>query len=79
MAQAIARLGRANRRQKLFEPFLTTEQVCDLLGVCRTTLYKFIRQTSFPAGLILGDGRRGFNPAEVNEWMHNAERSGRRK
>ena len=56
------------RKQPEPDPLLTTEDVCDLLGVPVTTLYKWRERKSGPKGFKVGKRIR-WRRSEINRWL----------
>ena len=48
---------------------LRTAQLARELGICRTTLYRWVRDGGFPHPRQIGPGIKGWLPAEVDEWL----------
>ena len=46
---------------------LTTKNVVERIGKHRSTIYRWVRQGTFPAPVVVGD-RNGFYESEVEEW-----------
>lgn len=40
-----------------------------LLGIPRTTLYRWVRQGDFPKPVKLGDRATGWHAADIEEWL----------
>jgi excisionase family DNA binding protein len=47
---------------------LTSAEVCKLLGIHRETLYTWLKEYRFPAGIRVGRSHR-FDPGEVCSWL----------
>lgn len=58
-----------SRTPAMLESPLTTEQVCKLLGVSRTTLFRMKEDGSAPPYYNTG-GRAWFEEAEVRAWFN---------
>ena len=53
---------------KFEEKLLTLKEVVDLVSFKRSTIYKFIRQGSFPKPLKIGRSSR-WKMSEIRQWM----------
>jgi prophage regulatory protein len=53
------------------DKILSTRQVLEKIGVCRTTLHNYIKQDLFPRPLNLGVRRVGWTEATVDEWINS--------
>ena len=51
--------------------FLTYEEAGGLIGVNRTTLYRWERQGRFPRRRQIGPNRVGYLASEVEAWMRS--------
>ena len=47
---------------------LRTNQVCEILGVCRATLYNLRRRGEFPNGIEVG-GQRRWRVTDIDAWI----------
>lgn len=45
------------------------DQVIDVTGLARSTIYKFIAQGAFPKPIPLGDRRVGWLDSEIQDWI----------
>lgn len=50
---------------------LRIEDVCNLLGVSRTTLWRWRREGMFPQPRRVGPNVVGFLESEVDEWLQD--------
>ena len=57
--------------------FLRLRQVIEATGLSRTTIYRKIREGSFPPPIKLGDRAVGWKDSDVSAWMDECERSSR--
>ena len=53
--------------------FLTVDQLCELLAVSRSTLYKWRTRGLAPAALELPNGSLRFKRSDVDAWIGGAE------
>ncbi len=45
----------------------------EVTGLCRSALYKRIREGTFPTGVRLGPRARGWPESQVREWLQERE------
>ena len=50
---------------------LTLNEVCELLGVHRTTVYRMIERGDFPPGVLVTRGARRWSSDVVEEWIES--------
>lgn len=55
------------------QSIIRINQVEELTGVPRSTLYKWIKKGAFPAQLRLGPRSVGWNVQTVNEWIEQRQ------
>lgn len=56
---------------KTTDRFLRITDVADLVGLGRTTIYRYIREHGFPSPIPLGGQRVAWLESEVRTWMQN--------
>ena len=49
--------------------------ITEILGVSKSTIYKWMKEGSFPPGLLLGPKTRGWFAEDIENWL--SERSGK--
>lgn len=49
--------------------FLTVKQVSKMTTLSISTIYRMIKKGTFPQGVMLSDGRRGWALTEIEEWL----------
>lgn len=49
--------------------FLKLVEVADRVGLSKTTIYRRIREKSFPSSINLGGRRVVWLESEINDWM----------
>ena len=54
------------------EQLLTAEQVADLVGVARSTIYAWIRRGLFPEGATLGPKLRRWRRDDIENWQRDS-------
>ena len=54
---------------KLETPFLTVDEVCELLGVQKPTLYRYMNDLGMPFHQVVRRGKRYFVASEIEEWV----------
>ncbi|UPQ87068.1 helix-turn-helix transcriptional regulator [Vibrio sinaloensis] len=51
---------------------LRLNELTELLGVSKSTIYKWINEGHFPSGVLLGPNTRGWLKSEVLSWIESA-------
>ena len=54
---------------------LRLKQVCELLGVGRSTLYRMISTGAFPGGFCVGKKSRRWTESAVEQWIAQTEKA----
>jgi prophage regulatory protein len=49
---------------------LKTRQVCELLGICRETLVRWVKEGKFPPPVRLGTSHPRWHRETVAEWVN---------
>lgn len=49
--------------------FLTVKQVSKMTTLSISTIYRMIKKGTFPQGVMLSDGRRGWGLNEIEQWV----------
>jgi len=57
---------------------ISVPQACDMLSVCRTTLYKLIHTGDIPAFRLARGGRWKFRTQDLEEWLETKQARGMR-
>lgn len=57
---------------------MSIQDVIDNSSLSRSKIYRLLKdkESGFPKQVLLGDGRKGFYAAEINEWLRNLPRVG---
>jgi len=55
---------------------ISVPQACDMLSVCRSTLYKLIHAGDIPAFRLARGGRWKFRTQDLEEWLETKQARG---
>lgn len=58
------------------EKLLKVEEVSDLLGIPKGSVYNLVHEGRIPH-IKLGDGRLRFKPSSLEKWLDSMEKKGR--
>lgn len=48
-----------------------TEEVCELTGLSRSTIYRKMRKGTFPSNRLISDQCVGWRLSEINKWFES--------
>jgi len=46
-------------------------ELCELLGISSTTLYRMVKAGSFPSSIRISEHMVGWLASDVDEWLHS--------
>ncbi len=55
--------------------FMKINEVIDIIGLSRATIYRLIGKNKFPSPYTLSTGRVGWLSEEIIDWMDNRKNS----
>ncbi|MCY4429825.1 MAG: AlpA family phage regulatory protein [Rhodospirillales bacterium] len=55
----------------MVDRILRIKEVCDIVHVHRSTLYKMMGRGEFPRPLRLGPASRGWRQSDIDKWMQD--------
>jgi len=58
---------------------ITRQQVCELLTINNTTLWRIEKNGDFPKKILIGSRRIAYKSAEVEEWINKQQQLNRGK
>ena len=58
------------------DPIIRTNQLVEMLGIHKTTLYRWIKAGDFPAAFRMNKNSIGWRKSTIDEWVEACEANG---